>query len=88
MFKIISGNRSTLYLSKSLNNIVEKYSVTSKSPAFKSYLRVQKYQNQNVLKVPKVKVLIIQNGSFLNHFNPQIIIIDAFMCTAHHLNGS
>lgn len=39
------------------NTIVLTYS--SKSPAFKTLLKVQKYQHQNTLNVPNIKVLIM-----------------------------
>ena len=45
---------------------VYKYSVTSKSPA-------SKYPNQNIVKVPKVKTLVVQNGRFQNNLQAYYI---------------
>ena len=46
------------YMSRSINTTVLKY---------KLQVKVQKYPNQNIFKVPKVKVLIVQNGPFQNN---------------------
>ena len=44
-------------------------------------IKVQKYWHQNILKVPKVKVLIMQIGQFRNNilFIFIIIYIDVFI---------
>ena len=51
------------YLSKSVNSAMRRYSVTSKRPELKTHLskRTKEYHwYQNVLQIPKVKVLLRQ----------------------------
>ena len=50
---------------------------------------MQKYHHQNLLKVPKVKVLVLQIRPFQKRCISYswTVIIDEFMC-AHHLNDA